>query len=264
MQLIKSPWSNLFFEMVRSSSKSIKITSPFVKENVASKIIATKQSKVSVELITSFKLMNYYTGASDLAALEHILEGNGHISNLQKLHSKIYIFDDVRAVITSGNLTNGGLVNNYEYGVLVDDVNLMKQISSDFRLLQSNEMAGVISLQHIADAKAILAKVPKRVSVDLPEFDNVTSVEVSDAYGGGVDSIVSTLKGWKREVFSCIQSLSMPVFSLDDINLFVPHLRAKYPKNNNIEAKIRQQLQYLRDIGLVEFVGKGKYRKLWV
>ena len=37
-------------------------------------------------------------------------------------------------------------------------------------------------------------------------------------------------------------------------------LQAKYPLNRNVRAKIRQQLQILRDKGLVRFVGRGRYR----
>jgi type II restriction enzyme len=33
-----------------------------------------------------------------------------------------------------------------------------------------------------------------------------------------------------------------------------------HPQNRNIEAKIRQQLQMLRDHGLIEFLGNGRYR----
>jgi type II restriction enzyme len=41
------------------------------------------------------------------------------------------------------------------------------------------------------------------------------------------------------------------------------HLKAIYPTNQHITDKIRQQLQFLRDLGLVEFLGDGKYKKLW-
>jgi type II restriction enzyme len=30
--------------------------------------------------------------------------------------------------------------------------------------------------------------------------------------------------------------------------------------NNNVKAKIRQQLQFLRDKNVIEFVGHGQYR----
>jgi len=36
-----------------------------------------------------------------------------------------------------------------------------------------------------------------------------------------------------------------------------------YPKNNCIEAKIRQVLQQLRNIGLIRFEGNGKYMRLF-
>ncbi|MEF9988207.1 MAG: hypothetical protein RR504_07455 [Christensenellaceae bacterium] len=35
-----------------------------------------------------------------------------------------------------------------------------------------------------------------------------------------------------------------------------------FSKNNNIQEKIRQQLQILRDRGVVEFIQRGKYRKI--
>jgi type II restriction enzyme len=42
---------------------------------------------------------------------------------------------------------------------------------------------------------------------------------------------------------------------------FENNLKAKYPNNNFIKDKIRQQLQLLRDKGLIEFIGRGKYKK---
>ncbi len=35
-----------------------------------------------------------------------------------------------------------------------------------------------------------------------------------------------------------------------------------YPNNKNVRPKIRQQLQVLRDLGLIEFEGQGKYTLL--
>jgi hypothetical protein len=37
-------------------------------------------------------------------------------------------------------------------------------------------------------------------------------------------------------------------------------LKAKHPSNHNVRAKIRQQLQFLRDKGVLDFVGRGQYR----
>ena len=35
---------------------------------------------------------------------------------------------------------------------------------------------------------------------------------------------------------------------------------ALHPDNRHVRDKIRQQLQVLRDLGLVEFLGRGRYR----
>ncbi|MGL4950131.1 MAG: hypothetical protein ACRC5M_07085 [Anaeroplasmataceae bacterium] len=52
-------------------------------------------------------------------------------------------------------------------------------------------------------------------------------------------------------------------FLLEDIYNLKNILKEKHPKNNNIEAKIRQILQQLRDQGLIKFVSSGKYIKLY-
>lgn len=42
---------------------------------------------------------------------------------------------------------------------------------------------------------------------------------------------------------------------------FESWLALRHPKNHNIKPKIRQQLQFLRDKGFVEFLGDGRYKK---
>ena len=70
-------------------------------------------------------------------------------------------------------------------------------------------------------------------------------------------------RGWIMDVLHCAESLGSD-FTLKDMYTFVPRLRSRHPENNNIEAKIRQQLQVLRDKGLIEFVSPGHYRMLKV
>lgn len=67
-------------------------------------------------------------------------------------------------------------------------------------------------------------------------------------------------RGWLFDVLSCVEQLDS-TFTLKQIYEFVNRLRVKHPTNNNIEAKIRQQLQFLRDKGFIEFLSRGNYRK---
>ena len=70
------------------------------------------------------------------------------------------------------------------------------------------------------------------------------------------------LRGWMMDILNCINSLDKEVFTLKDVYSFVERLKLKHAYNYNVEAKIRQQLQFLRDKGFIEFVGRGVYRKV--
>ena len=67
-------------------------------------------------------------------------------------------------------------------------------------------------------------------------------------------------RGWLIDVMKCVESLGKREFALDEVYEFERHLGELYPGNQNIKPKIRQQLQYLRDRGFIEFVSRGNYR----
>jgi hypothetical protein len=66
--------------------------------------------------------------------------------------------------------------------------------------------------------------------------------------------------GWLLDVMKCIESLGRRDFTLDEVYAFERHLGDLYPGNQNVKPKIRQQLQYLRDRGFIDFVSRGNYR----
>ena len=71
------------------------------------------------------------------------------------------------------------------------------------------------------------------------------------------------LSGWTLEVLRCVELINKKEFDLFDVYQFKERLHILYPENNNIEAKIRQQLQILRDKHYIIFLGDGRYRKLF-
>lgn len=68
-------------------------------------------------------------------------------------------------------------------------------------------------------------------------------------------------RGWTLEVMRCVDKLPLR-FKLAEVYFFKDYFKSLYPENNNIEAKIRQQLQILRDKGIIKFLGNGHYLKL--
>jgi hypothetical protein len=54
-------------------------------------------------------------------------------------------------------------------------------------------------------------------------------------------------RGWLIEVMKCVEAIGKRDFQIDDIYAFENRLGQLYPENRNVRAKIRQQLQFLRD-----------------
>jgi len=77
----------------------------------------------------------------------------------------------------------------------------------------------------------------------------------------------ATARDWTTAVMDCLEELpvrSGERFELADVYAFEDRLAEMYPDNDHVRAKIRQQLQVLRDEGHLEFLGEGEYRVRWV
>lgn len=68
-------------------------------------------------------------------------------------------------------------------------------------------------------------------------------------------------RGWTIETLKLLDRIQSNEFDLNDVYAFETELKDKFPSNNFIKDKLRQQLQVLRDRGLLEFKDRGKYRK---
>jgi len=85
----------------------------------------------------------------------------------------------------------------------------------------------------------------------------------TEKFIGGMYAITSNLKGWSKDVFLSVNELDEDVFDLKRVYELEDRLQRLHPSNKHVKPKIRQQLQYLRNHGLLEFLGDGKYKKLW-
>lgn len=69
-------------------------------------------------------------------------------------------------------------------------------------------------------------------------------------------------RGWLLEILNCLDSMVENEFTLAQMYRFEDRLKHTFPNNHHIKDKIRQQLQILRDKGIIECTGRGIYRKL--
>jgi len=67
-------------------------------------------------------------------------------------------------------------------------------------------------------------------------------------------------RGWTASLLNLLRQLPSGRFSLSDAYLFETYLAKLYPENKNVRPKIRQQLQVLRDAGIIQFEARGLYR----
>jgi type II restriction enzyme len=75
----------------------------------------------------------------------------------------------------------------------------------------------------------------------------------------GLSEMPPSLRGWTIDVLNVIRRLDKAQFSLRELYAFESELRAAHPHNQNVRPKMRQQLQVLRDLGLLEFSHPGHY-----
>jgi type II restriction enzyme len=64
----------------------------------------------------------------------------------------------------------------------------------------------------------------------------------------------------RGDVLQVVQSLGKLEFTLAEVYAHAGALAKLHPNNAHVRDKIRQQLQVLRDLGLLTFLGSGSYR----
>jgi len=111
----------------------------------------------------------------------------------------------------------------------------------------------------------VFGNVPVQGRIKIIENQNVfDTVEIVGNYAQVRKLQTNNLesRGWLMDVLNCVNAINTADFSLQDIYAFIEQLEEKHISNHNVEAKIRQQLQILRDKGFIEFTTRGHYRKI--
>lgn len=134
-KFLLSPWKDEFIGTLSETQKELFISSPFLNlegVKVLSGAIKIKKS-IKISLVTNLTTKNIVNEVTEPSALLELYKQfpQVKISSLGRLHAKVYLIDDRVGIITSANLTSGGLINNFEYGVLIDDESIISAIKDD-------------------------------------------------------------------------------------------------------------------------------------
>jgi len=136
-KFLLSPWKNEFINVISETRKELFVSSPFINVEgvrILSDAVQTKSS-IEISVITNLTTQNIVNGITEPAALLELYNqfGQVKISSLGRLHAKVYLIDNTIGIITSANLTSGGLIGNFEYGVLIDDKEIISTINKDMQ-----------------------------------------------------------------------------------------------------------------------------------
>lgn len=208
-------------------------------------------------VITSSNISNFLCGSLDVSAIKKLIKAGVIVKNYQNLHAKIYIFDRKKALVTSANLTNNALYHNFEYGVLINDKIITEKIYDDYVEMINDDECRAFSISLLDRLEKIKKKTNKKPNVIIDDESDVIVIE-------NKNNLIENLSPWQKDIFELINEIRNDTFVVQDIYSYKEELKRKHPKNNNVEVKIRQMLQQLRDMGFIKFVKRGSYKKLWI
>jgi len=109
----------------------------------------------------------------------------------------------------------------------------------------------------------LLGRIPADAKIPIvTEGCAISSSEVRRQYARlrPLESLTSENRGWTLDVLNAVRGLGMSDFALSDVYALESSLGRLHPHNRHVRDKIRQQLQVLRDLGLIAFLGRGHYR----
>lgn len=139
-QLLQSPWSNQFAQLIERAERSLVLCAPYITRLPCERIVNVvgrlkRSSSLEVSILTDLSRDNLISGYTDPVALRALCDAlpKTTIKFLPSLHAKVYVADSSCAIVTSGNLTDGAMFRNYEYGVWFDDDASVKRIRQDIQ-----------------------------------------------------------------------------------------------------------------------------------
>ena len=109
----------------------------------------------------------------------------------------------------------------------------------------------------------LLTEIPPDARIPLVvngEATNPKSARKQYARVRPLQKLRPEMRGWTLDVLNLLRSLHKQTFTLADAYSLEPHLASLHPANRHVRPKIRQQLQVLRDLNLLNFLGDGHYR----
>lgn len=175
MKLLRREFPNRLMELLRNATREVVISTPYLSDAGSDLLIKNAKDEFckngTLQFVTNLSPQNILQSATAPSALLKIGSKihDLRLRHLPRLHAKTYVSDCRVAIITSANLTAGGLYNNYEYGVEIDDAAIVQRIRDD--IIDYGELGAVVDRKSL-ESYCIIAR-------ELRETFQSTQLELS-------------------------------------------------------------------------------------
>jgi len=157
------------------------ISSPFVTQRGIDFIIKNLPSNIrengNFTFLTNLSPTNIIQGSNNPKVFGSLKSEVKQLKiwHLPKLHAKVYISDKSKSIITSGNLTDGGLFSNFEYGTQINQEEITRKIFQDInQYCQLGSLIETDTLNSLIDiSNQIGKKVSKKEDTVFEEIKNL-------------------------------------------------------------------------------------------
>jgi len=155
LETIQRGWNKNLNDVFQNVENELLISSPYISDIGADFLLSSVSGKFKekgiLKFLTDLSPRNIYQGSTDPKSFRQLFKAIHSIQlfHLPRLHAKVYISDTSKAIVTSGNLTAGGIYNNFEYGVVINEIKTISVIKNDLigyanlgALINSEEIDG--------------------------------------------------------------------------------------------------------------------------
>jgi len=153
--LIKSPWAAQLGELLSLAQQDLLLSCPFITRSTAAWIgrclaLSGVLENLHITCLTNIRPESVLGGSLDLDGIADLGRMSNHFQlfHMPSLHAKVYVADNRCAIVTSANLTEGGLRGNCEYGIALHDPAKVAEIRKDFE--GYSRLGAVVSVDEAA------------------------------------------------------------------------------------------------------------------
>jgi len=259
-------------------SKDIRIAVAFVSRRglamIERPLHAALQSGASAEFLVGLDML--FTESEALRALYELCRSTANVAmycyaSLRPAaiyHPKLYLSmvdQDVTCIVGSSNLTQGGLQKNVEVNlVLQADLHdeFVSDVYSTYNRLKFHPKR-VVPDDEFLNLYAQMCERQK--ALQRSSARDTSSRKLMERFSEKAQSLRRPsptgrdLVGWLELVYD---SLPEGEFTNSHVYAHERDFQAVYPENLNVRAKVRQQLQVLRDMGFIQHIGTARWRRI--